>query len=59
MDRRKFLRNGSLASLGIAAMNVATPDTPKANDFELNEATIDQLQQKMAGGHLSSKSLTK
>ncbi|WP_431217000.1 amidase [Puia sp. P3] len=59
MDRRKFLKNGSLAGLGVATLNLASTDTPGAGDFELNEITIDQLQEKMRSGQLSSKSLTK
>jgi len=59
MDRRKFLKNGSLASLGITALSFATPEHQPIADFELNEITIDELQQKMASGQLSSKSLTK
>src|SRR5687767_8046696 len=71
MDRRKFLKSGSVA--GIAATTlVATscqspaPGSTKNNledgkftdDFELNEATIDTLQEKMKNGSYTSRSIT-
>ena len=59
MDRRKFLRNGSLASIGLTALSFTIPADQEAAGFELNEATIDELQQKMSSGQLSSKALTK
>jgi amidase len=62
MDRRSFLRNGSLAGLSLSALSFAGPEgsgSPGlARDFPLEEATIDGLQQKMSSGELSSKSLT-
>jgi amidase len=69
MERRNFLKSGSLAGLtltGISAFasggrNEATLLLDKyfsSNDFELNEITIDELQQKMASGKLSSRALT-
>jgi len=63
MDRRKFLKNGSLASLSLSALAFTHPGTPDysvaAGDLPLTEATIDELQQKMSSGELTSKSLTK
>ena len=70
MNRRKFLRNTSVA--GLAATTIAsTTFQASANpisdnsspdfkdDFELNEVTIDELQQKMKDGKLNSKAITK
>ncbi len=74
MNRRNFLKNGSGASLAITAIalagcNAPTADTakknseasaqtPDANDFALNEVTIDLLQQKMKSGEYTSRSIT-
>lgn len=70
MNRRNFLRNTSVA--GLAATTIAsttfqvTAKTTSENleenfkdDFELNEVTIDELQQKMKDGKLTSKAITK
>jgi amidase len=70
MDRRKFLRNGSLAGLGLSSLQLSsfdgakspTPEqtsSPGAADFPLLEATIDQLQQMMQNGQHDSQSITK
>ena len=72
MNRRKFLRNGSLTTLSISALaascNTAENSNVKkdnaagstsANDnFELNEITVDELQQKMKDGTYSSRKIT-
>ncbi len=68
MQRRDFIRTGSLAGLAtvvVSACNPATNDkTPAAKDenlidnFELNEVTIDLLQQKMQRKEYSSRSIT-
>ena len=73
MDRRKFIRNGSLAGLSVAAISSSCNDNiekqePKKvepipvvelkDEFALNEVTIDELQQKMTKGELSSRSIT-
>jgi amidase len=68
MDRRKFLKNGSIAGLALPAFIGSTvPDieSKKANgkqffvdEDELSEATIDSLQQKMQTGSVTSKSIT-
>lgn len=68
MNRRKFLRNGSLAGFTLPAFLAA----PAANanevevskifalkDNDLDEVTVDELQQKMQTGDLSSKAITK
>jgi amidase len=66
MNRRKFLKNGSIAGFSLSAFLPAaveataiTNDTTKilAKD-DLNEATIDELQQRMQSGDLTSKSIT-
>ena len=73
MDRRKFLRNGSLAGLGLSSLKIEpAPSAPKhikppyedgaardAGEFPFLEATIDILQQKMQSGEYTSQSITK
>jgi amidase len=69
MNRRNFLRNGSLAGFSLPSLvketghssgnksNIDNVNTaPK--DADLNEVTIDELQQKMQSGELTSKSIT-
>ena len=68
MKRRDFLRNSTLAgatTLVAAACTTntnetkTTSETAAADDvFELNELTIEELQQKMAAGTYSSEQLT-
>lgn len=72
MERRDFLKSGSLAGLSlatagvIAACNTSEKDKKEEskntganpNDFALNEATIDDLQKKMQSGEYSSHSIT-
>ncbi|MFT3909194.1 MAG: amidase [Ferruginibacter sp.] len=74
MNRRNFLRNGSVAGLAIATVGVScnqSSEKDKAGeqkqdivsgngtgDFALNEATIDMLQQKMQTGEFTSRSIT-
>jgi amidase len=72
MDRRKFLWNGSLAGFAFSTLSFtgaagaaadapeAGADTPEASkEFPLLEATIDELQEKMSSGALSSEAITK
>jgi amidase len=71
MNRRKFLRNGSLAGFTFPVLvngrANAEPHEVSINKFgkddlkrdDLNEVTIDELQQKMQGGEMSSKSITR
>ena len=72
MDRRKFLKNGSMAGISAAVLVSACKNTEKQDlpsskiypavefkdEFSLNEITIDELQQKMIKGELSSRSIT-
>lgn len=75
MDRRNFLRTGSVAGLAATTIAVtgcqspapASADSNRENkaedgkfvdDFELNEATIDMLQEKMKSGTHTSRSIT-
>ena len=72
MNRRKFIENTSLASLSLAAVSTLTEcktDSDKksvaitsaatvSDDFSLNEATIDDLQNKMQSGALTSRAIT-
>ncbi|MEI7735728.1 MAG: amidase [Ferruginibacter sp.] len=74
MDRRKFIRNSSVAGLSVTALsftacNTATSSNEDKNEnaagaatttdnFVLNEMTIDELQQKMKAGEYSSHAIT-
>ena len=68
MDRRNFLKTGSIAGLALGTM-VASPVEAASQesrlsgitnaDFILNEVTIDELQAKMKSGALSSHAITK
>lgn len=72
MNRRNFLKKGSVAGLAATTLAIGScqspvagvskdttsDDTAAATDFELNEATIDELQQKMRSGAHTSRSLT-
>ena len=67
MDRRLFLRSGSLAGItltttGILALSNSAagkviPELPY--DFELDEITVDELQKKMKSGQTTSVIITK
>ena len=69
MNRRNFLKNSSVAgaaitSFAVGCNTIGTNKAQKANasaspeDFELNEITIDVLQEKMKSGEYSSRSIT-
>ncbi len=69
MERRNFIKSGTLAGLSVTAMGAFASGRKNENlevkdeifssdDFELNEITIDELQQKMATGKLSSRTIT-
>jgi len=71
MDRRNFLRTGSVAGLAATTLAVSSCQSPApgstnnkaedgkfTDDFELNEATIDMLQEKMKNGTHTSRSIT-
>ncbi|NVO20775.1 MAG: amidase [Bacteroidetes bacterium] len=67
MDRRNFLNKGSIgvAALGIAACTriVSRKDDSPLEPyvpvpFDLDEITIEQLQQRMTSGELSSRKIT-
>lgn len=71
MNRRHFLRNSSLAGVSLASLSfaacgqtegkttpAASPEASNADDFILNEVTIDELQQKMKSGELSAEKIT-
>ena len=69
MHRRNFLKTGSLAGLSLTTIASTSFTIPsgeknnisgeKADDFVLNEVTIDILQQKMQSGEYSSRAITK
>lgn len=57
MLRRDFFKNGGIT--GLTAMSFwTTVMTETQKDFKLKEATIDELQQKMASGDLTSRKIT-
>jgi len=71
MNRRDFLKNSSVTGLTITSLGFACnapvgtneeakKSAPPASyeDFELNEITIDELQQKMQSGTHTSRSIT-
>ena len=73
MNRRNFLKNSSVAGLTITSIGISSCSTPSRKDkkvfevaatqglsdeFILNEATIDELQQKMQTGEYTSRSIT-
>lgn len=67
MDRRSFIKTTSVAGLSITALplsaHILSPDNAPVesavpDDFLLNEATISELQQRMAAGFYTSRSLT-
>jgi len=70
MKRRDFLTNTTLAAAGITAL-LATScnskenkgkednETQKTDDFELNEISITELQEKMASGKYTAEQITK
>lgn len=69
MQRRNFLKAGSMAGITLAALGTAACNTPtskkeeatdaaKPDDFVLNEVTIDILQEKMKSKEYTSRSIT-
>lgn len=66
MQRRKFLKNTSAAGFTLSSFFNLAPLIHKqtntfydaANDFNLNEITIDALQQAMQSGKQTSRSIT-
>jgi amidase len=67
MQRRNFLKTGAIGGLTLSALGVSghasTPKNKKtangiSDAFELEEVTIDILQQKMQSGAYTSRSIT-
>jgi len=66
MQRRKFLKNSSVAGLTISSLFTSNGtaqawhnnENSPTDSFELNEVTIDELQQKMQAGKYTSRSVT-
>ncbi len=69
MNRRRFLKNSSLAGITLTGLGMASCNTPVqtvpaknvvagSDSFELNESSIDQLQKKMQDGSYTSRSIT-
>lgn len=71
MKRRSFITNTALASIGISALLASSCTTKSSenksesneskldDDFELNEITLSELQEKMASGKYTSEQITK
>ncbi|CCH55359.1 Amidase [Fibrisoma limi BUZ 3] len=70
MNRRRFLKHSSVVSVSATSIAMASCSSPKAaettdeakpfvDEFELNELTVPDLQQKMQSGEHTSESLTK
>ena len=71
MKRRNFITNTALATIGITSLLAPScttksteskseaNDVETADDFELNEITISELQAKMESGKYSSEQITK
>jgi amidase len=65
MNRRKFVRSGLIGGVALASVRVLADDKAKSADavpapqsFELDEATINDLQTGMASGKYMAQSLT-
>lgn len=71
MDRRKFIKRGSIAGIAATTLALGSCQSPASNsantekeagtttaDFELNEITVDELQEKMKNGTHTSRSIT-
>lgn len=66
MNRRNFLRNGSLAGFTLSALVKETAHASNGNNnhntvknVDLNEVTIEELQKKMQSRELTSTTITK
>jgi len=64
MNRRKFVRSGLIGGMGLASVRALADDKAKTADpvrppqsFELDEATINDLQTGMASGKYTTQSL--
>jgi amidase len=70
MDRRKFLKSGTVAGVAAASIAIGSCNSPENNqktvenpssgvpDFELDEITIAGLQTRMKSGELTSRAIT-
>lgn len=67
MQRRNFLKKGTIAGLALGTLTTSSADllaAPPAvgkltdNNFELDEITVEELQQKMQSGALTSHTIT-
>ena len=65
MNRRKFVRAGLIGGAALATVkaipseSLNTSAKPATPAFELNEFTVDELQQAMASGKLTAQSLAR
>lgn len=65
MKRRNFIQNIALVSAAIPVLSSCAPQEKKRDtisdspqEFSLNEINVDQLQEKMKSGELTSRSIT-
>lgn len=72
MERRKFLKTGSVASLAVTALSFVSCNNPAVEQkekeakpaatsgdvFALNEVTVSELQQKMKSGEYTAQAIT-
>lgn len=65
MNRRKFVRNGLISGVALATVHALADDRTKGADamrtpqsFELEEATVNDLQSGMTSGKYTAQSLT-
>ncbi len=72
MERRKFIKTGSVASIAVTALSFVSCNNPAVDKkekeaapaattgdvFALNEITINELQQKMQSGEYTAHSIT-
>lgn len=62
IDRRAFLGKAAALSVAVSArpqIGLAEPTSPKADDFELDEATVADLQNAMSAGKHTAVSITR
>jgi amidase len=62
VKRREFVGLGAAGGLALGTRSTPRPSpstlSPSNDDFELNEVTIDQLQERMQSGQWSSRQIT-
>ncbi|MFM8373721.1 MAG: hypothetical protein ACKOCO_15165, partial [Bacteroidota bacterium] len=60
MERRKFIRNSAITGIGLSLTGfISCINLDKPGRFEVEEMSVDQLQQAMNEGRISSVELVK